>query len=367
MNKCLEGFITYLDHFKFELLTEWKEHIKIRQDDIFKMNIKENGRQMYELVKMSLCQEICEEELKRFAYKVAKERLDTNINIGDFVYNVNLGRSILIHHINRSGLPIEEIQQAVDRINALFDQFNYLAVTKYTELKNLEMHEKMLFINQSHKDKLSLLGQMASSFVHEFRNPLTSVIGFLKLLKSEYPDLKYMDTIENELDQLKFRITQFLHVSKVEVVEKKKETISLQALFDEMIKFLYPSIVDGDVLITTKIDNLSVEVYKEEVKQVFLNLILNSIDALKLKESQREITIICSKKEDHISLVVANNGPPIEPEVRRVIFEPFFTTKELGTGIGLYVCKKIVEKHHGTITCESNDELTSFIIKLPLE
>src|SRR5690606_27861785 len=118
--------------------------------------------------------------------------------------------------------------------------------TKYTELKNKELQEKNVFLNEAHKDRLSLLGQMSSSFVHEFRNPLTSVIGFIKLLKADHPHLKYLDIISHELDQLKFRITQFLHTSKVELPEKRKQQVALISLFDDILDFVYPSIVDGD-------------------------------------------------------------------------------------------------------------------------
>jgi signal transduction histidine kinase len=129
----------------------------------------------------------------------------------------------------------------------MFDRFCYYAVTRYTEIKNQEIQEKNLFITQTHKDRLAILGQMSSSFVHEFRNPLTSVIGFIKLLKDEYSTLKYLDIIDHELEQLKFRITQFLHTSKVDVAEKIIEEVDIRNLLEEVLNFLYPSIVDGDV------------------------------------------------------------------------------------------------------------------------
>ena len=225
----------------------------------------------------------------------------------------------------------------------------------------------MLFVNQSHNDRLSLLGQMSSSFVHEFRNPLTSVIGFIKLLKTEYPSLKYMDTIEHELDQLKFRITQFLHASRLEVVDKEQEEIEIEDLLSEILAFLYPSIVDGDVDVKTTIDSTSkIIAVKEEVKQVLVNIILNSIDALKYNASNKELLLTCENKQHSIVFTISNNGPKIPEEMKEAIFEPFYTTKSLGTGIGLYVCKTLIEKHGGTIHCESNDQKTSFIIHLPM-
>jgi signal transduction histidine kinase len=224
-----------------------------------------------------------------------------------------------------------------------------------------------LFINQSHNDRLSLLGQMSSSFVHEFRNPLTSVIGFIKLLKTEYPALKYMDTIEHELDQLKFRITQFLHTSRLEVVDKEQEEIEMEGLLSEILTFLYPSIVDGDVDVKTTVDSTcKITAVKDEIKQVLVNIILNSVDALKHNVLNKKLALTCENKQHSIVFKISNNGPKIPEEMKEAIFEPFYTTKSLGTGIGLYVCKTLIEKHRGTIYCESNDENTSFIIRLPI-
>nr|WP_299092518.1 histidine kinase N-terminal domain-containing protein [uncultured Metabacillus sp.] len=356
----------FLEEREEAFLTLWQETIIIHEEDLYKEEVKKNGYQMYLLIKRSITQFVSDEEVKELAYKVAKQRVLSNSNIGEFVYNVNLGRSAVIKYINKSGIAIDKLQPIIDKVNLHFDRYCYHAVTRYTELKDLELKEKMLFINQSHKDRLSLLGQMSSSFVHEFRNPLTSVMGFIKLLKLENPTLKYMETIEHELDQLKFRITQFLHASRLEIVDKHREEIQMEDLFSEILSFLYPSIVDGDVDVKTNIDSTcKIIAVKDEVKQVLVNIILNSIDALKHRPSNRCLSITCEKKHETIVFTITNNGPEIPEEMKEAIFEPFYTTKSLGTGIGLYVCKTLIEKHNGTINCESNKELTSFIISLP--
>lgn len=359
--------IKFLEETQDDFLALWLEKVIIQHDDIFKDRVGQNGYHMYLLVKKSLLQTISDQELKDLASNVAKERVLSKSNIGEFVYNMNIGRSTLIKYVGKSGVSIHDLQPIIDRINDLFDRYCFFAVTRYTELKDSEIKEKMLFVNQSHKDRLSLLGQMASSFVHEFRNPLTSVMGFMKLLKSEHPNLKYMDTIENELDQLKFRITQFLHASKLDTSEKLKEEIHLESLFGDIISFLYPSIVDGDVNVSTTIDpDCKITAVKDEIKQVLVNIILNSIDALKQENSiERNLWITCHKHQHAISFTITNNGPKIPEEAKGTIFEPFYTTKSSGTGIGLFVCKTIIEKHSGTIFCESDDHQTSFVIRLP--
>ncbi len=369
MNRLIsssEKLTQFLDWNTSHFLRFWRENIYLSKNDLFADEVMNNGVAMYELVRKHIHSPLTEVEIMNLAFKVAKERVKANINIGDFVYNVNLGRTIIIKHITQSGLSIEELQPVVDEINSLFDRFSFHAVTRYTELKDQEIQEKNQFISQTHQDRLSLLGQMSSSFVHEFRNPLTAVMGFIKLLKDENPDLRYIDIIDYELDQLKYRITQFLHTSKQQIVDKGAEEVSFSKLFQEILDFIYPTMVDDYVDVVTNIEEECKTIAnKEELKQVFINLLLNSIDALRQKEKPRTISITAKEHEDAIDLELTNNGPQIPSDKINVIFEPFYTTKELGTGIGLYVCKQIIEKHGGTITCSSDKKRTTFHIRLP--
>lgn len=181
---------------------------------------------------------------------------------------------------------------------------------------------------------------MSSSFVHEFRNPLTSIIGFTKLLQNDYPNLPYLDIMQHELEQLNYRISQFLHVSRKDLIESVQEEIFLSDLLEETIEFLYPSLLDGDVLIDFKCEtNIRLMGNGDELRQVFLNLIMNSIDALQEIDGPRYIKVTCDVREGKTNLEISNNGPRIKVESMEAIFEPFFTTKDLGTGIGLYICK----------------------------
>ncbi|MCU9614872.1 ATP-binding protein [Caldibacillus lycopersici] len=345
----------------------WEKQIIVHTDEDSIETIKKNGYFMYRIITNSILNNITEDELKGLAYKVAQERTDANINIGEFVYNVNIGRSIIIKYVNQSGIPLEELQPIIDLINRQFDLFCYYAVSRYTELKDKKIQEKTLFITQTHKDRLAILGQMSSSFVHEFRNPLTSIMGFISLLKNEYPSLPYLNIISSELDQLNFRITQFLHTSKMKLVsDSKEEVIPVKILLDEVVDFLYPSLVDGNIEVITNIDeHAKVKGDRNELKQVVLNLLMNAVDAVYEEVNKRKIIIHSKVDNEQITIKVSNNGPAINPEAAKIIFEPFYTTKKLGTGIGLYVCKKIVEKNNGTIQCTSKDELTTFEIKLP--
>ncbi len=361
-----EQLLDYLDHNLESYLIKWKQKIRISKTDIHRDKVEANGILMYRLVQKNIENPIAHEKIATLAHKVAVERAEANVNIGDFIYNVNAGRSVLMKHITYSEVNVNDLQNTLDSINDLFDLFSYHAVTEYTKLKENELQEKISFIDETHQEKLSILGQMSSSFVHEFRNPLTAIIGFVKLLQREYPDMKYVEVIDHELQQLNFRIAQFLHVSKKEIDSGQEEWLEVKGLFDSIIAFIYPSIIDIDVQIVNEFPaNLSVYGQQDKLRQVFLNILMNSLDALKAEVSPREIRIYGEQAEGMLTIRITNNGPKISDKTLDRIFEPFYTTKELGTGIGLYVCQKIIQNHHGEINCHSSEEETTFTIRLP--
>jgi signal transduction histidine kinase len=201
--------IDYLENRKEDILNEWSKKIIISTNDPFVDQIRVNGESMFILIQhiVSVDEYDLDENLQKLATRIAKERVQANINIGDFVFNVSMGRSIVFQQLTESDQEWEDLQNIINMINYCFDKFLYFAVSAYTDVKNKIIEEKTQFIDSTHKDRLTLLGQMTSSFVHEFRNPLTSVQGFIQLIKSENPEMKYLDIISNELEQLNFRIS----------------------------------------------------------------------------------------------------------------------------------------------------------------
>lgn len=355
---------TYLDEHETAIVETFREQVVASEHDQFKGFIHLNGQAMYRMVVGYFREQITHEDIKQLAFKVANERNQADINIGDFVYNVCLGRSLILELLQKGSFEPSILVPAIVKINECFDVFLVHAVSKYTELKNNDLAEKKLFIERSHKDRLTILGQMASSFVHEFRNPLTSIIGFSKLLKEDHPNLPYVDIIVNELYQLNYRVSQFLLVSKKGVITRKSEVFNIQQLFEEILAFLYPNIVDVNADIQCWIDSeCELTGYRDEIKQVFINIISNALDALYRKSGQKVVGIRVSQVSGITQISISNNGIPIPPDLLSVIFEPFFTTKELGTGIGLYVCKEIIERHAGTLTCESSEKNTTFTMQ----
>ncbi|MEH7299962.1 histidine kinase N-terminal domain-containing protein [Neobacillus drentensis] len=363
--------VAFFQKNKEKLVQEWEDSIVINHGDPFKLKIRENGEALLNVI-LSM-HKVSKEELieivKKIAIEVSEERVLANINIGDFVYNVNLGRTILYSYLSKTGISWSDLQESINKINFCFDKFLYYAVSHYSEAKNKIIEEKTMFIDSTHQDRLTLLGQMTSSFIHEFRNPLTSVQGFIQLPKADYPNMRYLDIISGELDQLNFRISQFLLLSKKELIGKEKIDFKLNQLIDEVLNFLYPSILDGKVKIKRDLSkDFTLNGYADEIRQVFINIIFNAIDVLNHHEVDLPTIEISTwvENEELIKISISNNGPAIPAELRKTIFEPFFTTKKLGTGLGLFVCKEIIEKHKGELTCDSSLDKTTFSICLPV-
>ncbi|WP_102347513.1 histidine kinase N-terminal domain-containing protein [Bacillus sp. Marseille-P3661] len=362
-----EKISIFIDEHINDFVDGWKDQI-LTSDPEFQETIINYGITMYHIMKDYICSSTPtkqEVDLKKFANNVAKELVSTNKELGSLVYNVNLSRTEVFKHLSNLNISIEELQESINKINTCFDQFLYYAVCEYTTLMNAIIEEKNRFIAQSHKDRLTILGQMTSSFVHECKNPLTAVIGFIQLLKSEYPTLPYISVLQRELDQLNSRISQFLLLSKNKT-NKNVESFLMTDLIEETKDFIYPRTVDKGIDLVVSAEGMEYTGYRDELKQVLVNIIFNSIEALdQSKELRKQITVSLTKSIDKIFIHISNNGPKIPDESLASIFEPFVTTKNTGTGLGLFVCKQIIEKHSGHLHCRSNDEMTTFTIELP--
>ena len=180
------------------------------------------------------------------------------------------------------------------------------------------------------------------------------------------PELPYLDIIAGELDQLKFRITQFLMLSKKEMSEQEASLFTLNELLEQVSSFIYPRLLEVNVELQRELENdLHVKGFIEEFRQVIINIIFNAIEVMASQDSGSLIKIKGYREGDSTILSISNTGPKIPDYLINTIFEPFVTAKKSGTGIGLFVSKEIIEKHQGELLCESDESWTTFTIILP--
>lgn len=298
---------------KSSIAAEWSKTITNTVKNPFKDGNHEKGMLLFDLIIQALTEkktEMIDSQIKNYAHIVASDRLQAEVNIAEFIKSVSLGRTILFNRLLPLNPTVAESREFLLIINDCFDQFIYHTVEHYSELKSKMNENHYYFISSTHNDRLTLLGQMTSSFVHEFRNPLTSIMGFIQLLQDEKPKIKYLDIIAKELTQLNLRITQFLNISKRDTYDLTIELFSIEQLTNEVIEFLYPSILGANSSITSSFtETFFLKGSREEFRQVLLNIILNALDILS-SVSNPTITINTEKsKSNMLKLTISNNGP----------------------------------------------------------
>jgi signal transduction histidine kinase len=184
-----------------------------------------------------------------------------------------------------------------------------------------------------------------------------------QFLPSDEEPKKLMQIVLKETDRLNHLITEFLDYVRQENMDLKPHNLSrfLQELLaDVKLRKGLNTAVTFDVSIP---DGLMVNIDNNKLRQAFLNLIINAVQAI---PNQGTVTVSAQKQENSIKVVVADTGVGIKAENLEKIFDPFFTTKEKGTGLGLAMTQKIIELHQGKISVESKEHRgTQFSVWLP--
>ncbi|MCJ7840439.1 ATP-binding protein [Lederbergia sp. NSJ-179] len=359
----MKKILSFVQAQKHSILTQWKEKMLHTPDELLNEWMEDRIQLIFDifLQAFTLSEPEREEFLKKRAEQVSEKMYNPAV-ISFFVQNINRLKTELLAVLSKLPIKAEVSLPFCYKFSCIIDSFLFYTLDYISESESSLKEAK-----KEHEDRLTLLGQMTASFVHEFRNPLTTVHGFIQLLRSDNPDLPYLDIIQGELDDLKLKITQFLMLSKKEITNQEKTVFSLSELFDPLLSFIYPKILESNVQLETNISGkLYINGYAEEIKQVLINIIFNAIEAMTCKVSQPVIKITGHQKEEEIYIKIANSGPKIPENIVQTIFDPFVTTKDDGTGLGLYVCKEIINKHQGKLICTSDEKWTEFTIILPI-
>ena len=217
--------------------------------------------------------------------------------------------------------------------------------------------------------RLTAMGQMAASIAHEIRNPLGSIELFSSLLKKDLNDDKnkqlLAEHISTSVKRMNNIITNLLLFTKTQKISLK--TINLKRLIDETINYTIDMAPDKKINVRRDytVSNTEIQGDPDLLKQVFLNLFLNSIQAVETINKPR-IEVSLFENNNKIYVTIKDNGCGIPEDKIKSIFDPFFTLKDKGTGLGLSIAHNIIIAHNGTITTKSKqDKGAEFLIELP--
>ena len=216
--------------------------------------------------------------------------------------------------------------------------------------------------------RLASVGSLAAGVAHEIRNPLSSIKGFATYFKEKYRndlnDAENADVMIQEIERLNRVIGQLLEFSRP--LDLKKIKTSLEPVLAHALKLIEGHAKERGIVIRKDIPAgmPAVTIDPDQIKQVFLNLFLNALDAM---GNGGMLSVIATQEAGGISIAVKDTGAGMGREALARIFDPYYTTKSSGTGLGLAIVHKIVEAHGGRIRIESEpDKGTVMTVTLPL-
>ena len=232
---------------------------------------------------------------------------------------------------------------------------------------NVELRRAQRQLIQS--EKLAALGQLSASIAHEINNPLGIMKNYLLILsesmKKENPNRSNLEVVKEEVDRIARIVKNLLNFCRTK--DENASPLDLAEIINQTVSLVEKQFSKESIAIKRNLpENLpKVKGFDDQIKQVFLNLLVNSKDFMPQKG---EITILAQQNDDTLEIEFSDTGCGISEENISRVFEPFFTTKEegKGTGLGLWICYGIIQRHGGTIVARRKEKGTSFLITLPI-
>ncbi len=244
---------------------------------------------------------------------------------------------------------------------------NYLGkdvmLTVIRDLTDRKRSEELLI----RSEKLSAIGQLAAGVAHEIRNPLTALKGFTQLLSAKYPETPHYFTImANEIDRITLIVNEFMTLAKPHFTQFNYEP--LEPILQSVISILETQAILLNVELKVVYDQTRPSVYGnvDQLKQVFLNIIKNALEAM--PQGGVVALSVMTMEDGYVHIRIKDEGSGIPEELIKRIGEPFLTTKEKGTGLGIMISTRIIEAHKGTLQLSSApNEGTVVEITLPVQ
>ncbi|MEE9514420.1 MAG: ATP-binding protein [Candidatus Brocadiales bacterium] len=224
-----------------------------------------------------------------------------------------------------------------------------------------------------HTKTLASLGQLASELAHEVKNPLNAIQIQMQLLEQEISSHKeasrgeipeMVSKVKEEVTRLTGLVDNCLKFSRSGNLVLKRE--ALGPLLEDLVQLVMPQadLIGVKIRLDAEKNLPAVMVDKEKLRQALLNIVINAFEAM---PDGGTLTIRAARDGDAVKMICKDTGRGVPEDVKDNIFELFFTTKKGGTGIGLPLSHNIIQSHGGTLSCNSDDRGTEFVIELPLE
>ena len=202
-------------------------------------------------------------------------------------------------------------------------------------------------------DRLSALGELSAGMAHEIRNPLGSIKGTAEILRDgvapDDPKQEFAGILIREVDRLNRVLEDFLRFARPDPVEHG--SFVLQEVIGDVLDLTQQQAARSNVMVTVDLaDDIEIPGRGEQIKQAFLNLVLNALQAM---PDGGTLTVSLRTSPHEVYVLVSDTGPGIALEDRERIFNPFVTTRDSGTGLGLAITQRIIQSHGGRIILDS--------------
>ncbi|KWW11651.1 hypothetical protein AS888_01365 [Peribacillus simplex] len=243
--------------------------------------------------------------------------------------------------------------------------FTHMIYTAVEELnvRREEKKQKVLIERQ----KIDFVGTLAASTAHEIKNPLTGIKGLIQLLVEKHPeeqDQFYYAVIMKEIDRINSIVSEFLILGKP--MARDLSIYDVRSIIAELRPIIESEARYFNMEVTWHIvkEPIWVQCTKDQFKQIILNTAKNGFEAMKDGE---KLSIRIYNEKDHAKIDIIDIGQGLNEKEIGKVFDPFYTSKKEGTGLGLFVCKRIIESFNGTIQLASKPLIgTTVTISLPL-
>ncbi|WP_071392925.1 two-component system sensor histidine kinase NtrB [Bacillus tuaregi] len=215
---------------------------------------------------------------------------------------------------------------------------------------------------QKYYDQLKIIAEMAAGVAHEIRNPMTTIKGFLQLMQQDEDLSKYNDIMNlmvDEVNRINDIITNFLDLAKD--TPNKLVFCNLNNIISTLYPLLETRANNEGKFIHLELESIpNLYVDKNEMRQLLLNFVNNSLDAM---EKGKAVYLKTSAKKDHVLLTIKDEGSGIPADIIDKISVPFVTSKSNGTGLGLPICFSIAKRNNAEISYHSSSGGTTFYIR----